>query len=201
MQIPVALERLVFEFSRFPGVGRKTAQRLAFNILRYTTEETQNLTDALTQVKEQIRYCSVCSGFTDIDPCAICSHSSRDHQQVCVVEQPNNIFQIEKSGIFKGVYHVLMGAISPLDSIGPEQLNVKKLRNRIENNKISELILATNPTVKGEATALYLQQEFAGKISTITRLACGIPAGGDLEYVDDITLMEAFYGRHTVNNE
>ena len=201
MQIPVALERLVFEFSRFPGVGRKTAQRLAFNILRYTTEETQNLTDALTQVKEQIRYCSVCSGFTDIDPCAICSHSSRDHQQVCVVEQPNNIFQIEKSGVFKGVYHVLMGAISPLDGIGPEQLNVKKLRNRIENNKIRELILATNPTVKGEATALYLQQEFAGKISTITRLACGIPAGGDLEYVDDVTLMEAFYGRHTVNNE
>jgi len=102
MQIPVALERLVFEFSRFPGVGRKTAQRLAFNILRYTTEETQNLTDALIQVKEQIRYCSVCSGFTDIDPCAICSHSSRDQQQVCVVEQPNNIFPIEKSGVFKG---------------------------------------------------------------------------------------------------
>ena len=200
MQIPVALERLVFEFSRFPGVGRKTAQRLAYNILRYTTEETQNLTDALIQVKEQIRYCSVCSGFTDIDPCAICSHSSRDQQQVCVVEQPNNIFQIEKSGVFKGVYHVLMGAISPLDGIGPEQLNVKKLRNRIENTKINELILATNPTVKGEATALYLQQEFAGKISTITRLACGIPAGGDLEYVDDVTLMEAFYGRHTVNN-
>ena len=200
MQIPVALERLVFEFSRFPGVGRKTAQRLAFNILRYTTEETQNLTDALIQVKEQIRYCSVCSGFTDIDPCAICSHSSRDQQQVCVVEQPNNIFQIEKSGVFKGVYHVLMGAISPLDGIGPEQLNVKKLRSRIENTKINELILATNPTVKGEATALYLQQEFAGKISTITRLACGIPAGGDLEYVDDVTLMEAFYGRHTVNN-
>ena len=201
MQIPVALERLVFEFSRFPGVGRKTAQRLAFNILRYTTEETQNLSDALIQVKEQIRYCSVCSGFTDIDPCVICSHSSRDQQQVCVVEQPNNIFQIEKSGVFKGVYHVLMGSISPLDGIGPEQLNVKKLRNRIENNKISELILATNPTVKGEATALYLQHEFAGKISTITRLACGIPAGGDLEYVDDVTLMEAFYGRHTVNNE
>ena len=118
-----------------------------------------------------------------------------------MVEQPNNIFPIEKSGVFKGVYHVLMGAISPLDGIGPEQLNLKKLRNRIENKKISELILATNPTIKGEATALYLQHEFAGKISTISRLACGIPAGGDLEYVDDVTLMEAFYGRHTVNNE
>ncbi|MBC8260171.1 MAG: recombination protein RecR [SAR324 cluster bacterium] len=199
MQIPVALERLVYEFSRFPGVGRKTAQRLAFNILRYTSEETQNLADALVQVKEQIRYCSVCSGFTDVDPCSICSHTGRDQEQVCVVEQPNNIFPIEKSGVFKGVYHVLMGAISPLDGIGPEQLNLHKLRNRIANKNINEMIIATNPTVKGEATALYLQHEFAGNISKITRLACGIPAGGDLEYVDDITLMEAFSGRHTIN--
>jgi recombination protein RecR len=200
MQIPVALERLVYEFSRFPGVGRKTAQRLAFSILRYSQQETQNLADALTEVKEQIRYCSVCSGFTDIDPCAICSHAGREQEQVCVVEQPNNIFPIEKSGVFKGVYHVLMGAISPLDGIGPEQLNIKNLRKRAENSAIKELIIATNPTVKGEATALFLQQEFSGKISTITRLACGIPAGGDLEYVDDVTLMEAFSGRHKLYN-
>jgi recombination protein RecR len=200
MQIPVALERLVYEFSRFPGVGRKTAQRLAFSILRYSQQETQNLADALTEVKEQIRYCSVCSGFTDIDPCAICSHTGREQEQVCVVEQPNNIFPIEKSGVFKGVYHVLMGAISPLDGIGPEQLNIKNLRKRVENSAIKELIIATNPTVKGEATALFLQQEFSGKISTITRLACGIPAGGDLEYVDDVTLMEAFSGRHKLYN-
>ena len=200
MQIPVALERLVYEFSRFPGVGRKTAQRLAFSILRYSKQETQNLADALTEVKEQIRYCSVCSGFTDIDPCGICSHAGREQEQVCVVEQPNNIFPIEKSGVFKGVYHVLMGAISPLDGIGPEQLNIKNLRKRAENSAIKELIIATNPTVKGEATALFLQQEFSGKISTITRLACGIPAGGDLEYVDDVTLMEAFSGRHKLYN-
>ena len=200
MQIPVALERLVYEFSRFPGVGRKTAQRLAFSILRYSQQETQNLADALTEVKEQIRYCSVCSGFTDIDPCAICSHAGREQEQVCVVEQPNNIFPIENSGVFKGVYHVLMGAISPLDGIGPEQLNIKNLRKRVENSAIKELIIATNPTVKGEATALFLQQEFSGKISTITRLACGIPAGGDLEYVDDVTLMEAFSGRHKLYN-
>ena len=128
MQIPVALERLVYEFSRFPGVGRKTAQRLAFSILHYSQQETQNLADALTEVKAQIRYCSVCSGFTDIDPCSICSHAGRDHELVCVVEQPNNIFPIEKSGVFKGVYHVLMGAISPMDGIGPEQLNIKNLR-------------------------------------------------------------------------
>lgn len=200
MQIPVALERLVYEFSRFPGVGRKTAQRLAFSILHYSQQETQNLADALTEVKAQIRYCSVCSGFTDIDPCSICSHAGRDHELVCVVEQPNNIFPIEKSGVFKGIYHVLMGAISPLDGIGPDQLNIKNLRNRVEESAIKELIIATNPTVKGEATALFLQQEFSGKISTITRLACGIPAGGDLEYVDDVTLMEAFSGRHELYN-
>ena len=200
MQIPVALERLVYEFSRFPGVGRKTAQRLAFSILRYSQQETQNLADALIQVKEQIRYCSVCSGFTDIDPCAICSHTGRENEQICVVEQPNNIFPIEKSGVFKGVYHVLMGAISPLDGIGPEQLNIKNLRKRVEESAIKEMIIATNPTVKGEATALFLQQEFSREITTITRLACGIPAGGDLEYVDDVTLMEAFSGRHKFYN-
>ena len=200
MHIPVALERLIYEFSRFPGVGRKTAQRLAFSILRYSHQETQNLADALTQVKEQIRYCSICSGFTDIDPCTICSHAGREHEQICVVEQPNNIFPIEKSGVFKGVYHVLMGAISPLDGIGPEQLNVKNLRKRVEESTIKEMIIATNPTVKGEATALFLQQEFSMEITTITRLACGIPAGGDLEYVDDITLMEAFSGRHKFYN-
>ena len=200
MQIPAALERLIEEFSKFPGVGRKTAQRLAFSILRYTPEEIHNLTDALSEVKEKIRFCSVCSGFTDTDPCTICTNYGRDQRQLYVVEQPNNIFPIENSGAYKGVYHVLMGAISPLDGIGPQQLNLAKLRSRINENQINELILATNPTVKGEATALFLQQEFSSKIPNITRLACGIPAGGDLEYVDDITLMEAFSGRHTITN-
>ena len=198
MQIPAALERLIDEFSRFPGVGRKTAQRLALSILRYTPVEIYNLTEALTQVKEKIRFCSICSGFTDTDPCYICTNSGRDQRQLCVVEQPNNIFPIENSGAYKGVYHVLMGAISPLDGIGPQQLNLAKLRSRVNEKHINELILATNPTVKGEATALFLQQEFSSKIPYITRLACGIPAGGDLEYVDDITLMEAFSGRHTI---
>ena len=200
MQIPAALARLIEEFSKFPGVGRKTAQRLALNILRYTPEELNNLTGALKQVKEEIRFCSVCSGFTDTDPCSICTNSGRDQRQLCVVEQPNNIFPIENSGAYKGVYHVLMGAISPLDGIGPQQLNLANLHSRINENQISELILATNPTVKGEATALFLQQEFSSTIPNITRLACGIPAGGDLEYVDDITLMEAFSGRHTISN-
>ena len=196
MQIPIALERLVSEFSRFPGVGRKTAQRLAFSVLRYSKQETINLTDALINVKEQIIFCSICSGFTDIDPCGICCHPDREHNQICVVEQPNNIFPIEKSGVFRGLYHALMGAISPLEGIGPEQLNINNLRKRVGENNIKELIIATNQTVKGEATALFLQQEFSEKIPLISRLACGIPAGGDLEYVDDYTLMEAFSGRN-----
>ena len=196
MQIPVALERLVYEFSRFPGVGRKTAQRLAFSILRYSGEEAQNLIDSIVQVKDNIRYCTVCSGFTDVDPCLICSNVSRENNQLCVVEQPNNIFPIEKSGVFRGLYHVLLGAISPLDGVGPEQLNINKLRKRVEENEIKALIIATNPTVKGEATALFLQQEFVGKISNITRLACGIPAGGDLEYVDDVTMTNLLINYH-----
>ncbi len=198
MQFPIALERLVYELSRLPGVGRKTAQRLAFNILRYSDEETQNLVDALIKVKEQIKLCSICAGFTDLDPCRICGDVNREPDKICIVEHPNNIFPIEKSGVFKGMYHVLKGAISPLDGIGPEQLNIKKLRERIENGEIRELIIATNPTVKGEATALFLHQEFSRKISIITRLACGIPAGGDLEYVDDVTMTEAFFGRNKI---
>ena len=195
MQIPAPLERLVEEFSRFPGVGRKTAQRLAFRVLSYTPEEARNFAEAIVRVKEQIRPCSSCFIFTDNDPCDICSSSSRERSQLCVVEQANNVLAIEKSGIFHGLYHVLNGAVSPLDGIGPEQLTVPQLRERIRRENIDELILATNPTVQGEATAMFLQHEFEHQVSHITRLARGLPAGGDLEYVDDVTLSEAFSGR------
>ncbi|HJL87454.1 MAG TPA: recombination mediator RecR [SAR324 cluster bacterium] len=195
MQIPAPLERLVEEFSRFPGVGRKTAQRLAFRVLSYTPEEARNFAEAIVRVKEQIRPCSSCFIFTDNDPCDICSSSSRERNQLCVVEQANNVLAIEKSGIFHGLYHVLNGAVSPLDGIGPEQLTVPQLRERIRRENIDELILATNPTVQGEATAMFLQHEFEHQVSRITRLARGLPAGGDLEYVDDVTLSEAFSGR------
>ena len=195
MQIPAPLERLVEEFSRFPGVGRKTAQRLAFRVLSYTPEEARNFAEAIVRVKEQIRPCSSCFIFTDNDPCDICSSSSRKRSQLCVVEQANNVLPIEKSGIFHGLYHVLNGAVSPLDGIGPEQLTVPQLRERIRRENIDELILATNPTVQGEATAMFLQHEFEHQVSRITRLARGLPAGGDLEYVDDVTLSEAFSGR------
>ena len=195
MQIPAPLERLVEEFSRFPGVGRKTAQRLAFRVLSYTPEEARNFAEAIVRVKEQIRPCSTCFIFTDNDPCDICSSSSRERSQLCVVEQANNVLPIEKSGIFHGLYHVLNGAVSPLDGIGPEQLTVPQLRERIRRENIDELILATNPTVQGEATAMFLQHEFEHQVTRITRLARGLPAGGDLEYVDDVTLSEAFSGR------
>ena len=195
MQIPTPLERLVEEFSRFPGVGRKTAQRLAFRILNYSPNEARNFAEAIVQVKEKIRPCSNCFIFTDNDPCNICSSMTRERSQLCVVEQANNVLPIEKSGIFRGLYHVLNGAVSPLDGIGPEQLTVPELRERIQRENIDELILATNPSVQGEATAMFLQQEFEHEVSRITRLARGLPAGGDLDYIDDITLSEAFSGR------
>ena len=195
MQIPASLERLVEEFSRFPGIGRKTAQRLAFRVLSYSPDEARNFAEAIVRVKEQIRPCSSCFVFTDNDPCDICSSNSRERTQLCVVEQANNILPIEKSGIFHGLYHVLNGSISPLDGIGPEQLTVAQLKQRIQNEQIEELILATNPTVQGEATALFLQHEFENQVTRITRLARGLPAGGDLDYVDDVTLSEAFSGR------
>ena len=195
MQIPAPLERLVEEFSRFPGVGRKTAQRLAFQILSYTPNEARNFAEAIVQVKEKIRPCSNCFIFTDNDPCKICSSMSRERSQLCVVEQANNVLPIEKSGIFRGLYHVLNGAVSPLDGIGPEQLTVPQLRARIKREDIDEMILATNPTVQGEATAMFLQHEFEHQVSRITRLARGLPVGGDLDYIDDITLSEAFSGR------
>ncbi len=195
MQIPESLERLIEEFSKFPGVGRKTSQRLAFNMLHYTLQEAERLAEAIVEVKQRIRPCTVCFSFTESDPCPICQDPTRNRAIICVVEQPNNIFPIEKSGVFRGLYHVLMGAISPLDGIGPDQLKFSELRRRVENEEVTELILATHPTVKGEATSLFLQQALAGKGTKITRLARGIPAGGDLEYVDDVTLIEAFSGR------
>lgn len=195
MQIPAPMERLIGELSRLPGIGRKTAQRLAFNILRYSPEEAANLAEAIIEVKRRIHHCSICFSFTDSNPCKICQDLRRNRQVICIVEQPNNIFMIEKSQGYHGLYHVLMGAISPLDGIGPDQLKFRELLERIEGADIQELIIATNPTVQGEATSFFLQQELEEKVPKITRLARGLPAGGDLEYVDDVTLTQAFIGR------
>ena len=195
MQYPESLERLSLELSRLPGIGKKTALRLTFGILRYTPEEAANLAEAIRQVKERIHHCDVCNGFTDLGTCLVCSNKMRNQRLICVVEQPNNVFQIERSRVYQGVYHVLLGALSPLEGIGPNQLQICSLRKRLEKDGADELILATNPTVQGEATAGFLQSELADLVPQITRLARGLPAGGDLEYVDEITLQEAFSGR------
>lgn len=195
MQIPESLDRLMQELSKLPGIGRKTALRLVFGILQYSEEEVENLAEAIMDVKRRIRHCSICFSFTESDPCPICRDETRNRSIICVVEQPNNVFPIEKSGVYYGLYHVLMGTISPLDGIGPEQLKISELKHRLRSGEVQELILATHPTVKGEATSLFLQQAFGQKAVKITRLARGIPAGGDLEYVDDVTLIEAFSGR------
>ena len=195
MQYPESLDRLSRELSRLPGIGKKTALRLAFGILRYTPEEAANLEEAIRQVKERIHHCDVCNGFTDLRTCSVCSNQMRNQRLICVVEQPNNVFQIERSRVYQGVYHVLLGALSPLEGIGPDQLQIRSLRKRLEKDGADELILATNPTVQGEATAGFLQSELADLVPQITRLARGLPAGGDLEYVDEITLQEAFSGR------
>ncbi|MGK5094811.1 recombination mediator RecR [Deltaproteobacteria bacterium TL4] len=200
MELPASLERLIQEFARLPGIGRKTAQRLAFGVLRYNDEEASHLAEAVLGVKKHIHYCQICYGFTDVDPCRICQNRTRQQEVICIVEQPNNIFSIEKSQIFKGLYHVLMGSISPMDGVGPDQLRIRELRERVSQGKIQELIIATNPTVPGEATALFLQHEFERFVPKISRLARGLPAGGDLEYTDDVTMVQAFSGRVLVRS-
>lgn len=195
MNIPASLERLVQELARLPGIGQKTAQRLAFSILRYDDNTARHLAEAVLQVKEKIRFCETCSGFSEEALCQICQDPRRDERVICVVEQPADIYVIERSGAFRGRYHVLMGAISPLDGIGPEQLKIRQLAARLEKQPAQELIIATNPSIQGEATALHLSRVLAGKAEKITRLARGMPVGGNLEFTDDVTLNQAFSGR------
>jgi recombination protein RecR len=200
MNIPQSLERLVSELSRLPGVGQKTAQRLAFAILRDNPERAQALAQAVLDVKAKIRFCEECFGYAEDVRCGICADARRDPGLICAVEQPNDIYVIERSGVFHGRYHVLMGTISPLDGIGPEQLKVRELVARCERTPVQEVILATNPSIPGEATALYLSQVLAGKVGKITRLARGMPVGANLEFTDDVTLNQAFSGRQSFAN-
>ena len=195
MNIPASLERLVQELARLPGIGQKTAQRLAFSILRYDDLTARHLAEAVLQVKEKIRFCENCCGFSEEALCLICRDPRRDERLICVVEQPADIYVIERSGAFRGRYHVLMGAISPLDGIGPEQLKIRQLAARLEKQPAQELIIATNPSIQGEATALHLSRVLVGKAEKITRLARGMPVGANLEFTDDVTLNQAFSGR------
>jgi recombination protein RecR len=197
MPLPDPFVKLIEELQRLPGVGPKGAQRLAFFLLKTPREQTDRLVKAIQDLKEQITYCSECSNITDSDPCAYCRSEDRDHHVICVVEEPQNVGVIEKTREFKGVYHVLMGAISPLQGIGPDELKIKGLLARISNG-VSEVILATNPNVEGEATAIYLARLLKPLGVRVTRIAMGVPVGSDLEYADEVTMHKALEGRREV---
>jgi recombination protein RecR len=197
MSLPDSLTRLIEELQRLPGIGPKGAQRLAFFILRTPREQTERLVEALREVKERVTYCSVCNNITDVDPCAYCSNQTRDQQVICVVEEPQNVSAVEKTREFKGVYHVLMGALSPLQGIGPDDLKIHGLLARVASG-VSEVILATNPNVEGEATAIYLARLLKPLGVKVTRIAMGVPVGSDLEYTDEVTMHKAIEGRREV---
>jgi recombination protein RecR len=195
MARPDPLSRLVEQFQRLPGIGSKSAQRLAFHILKTPREEVERLAEAMRDVKDRVTYCSTCSNITDIDPCYYCTDGSRDHRLLCVVEQPENVSAVEKTRDFKGLYHVLMGALSPLHGIGPDDLKIKDLLTRVGQGRIEEVILATNPNVEGEATAIYLAKLLKPLGVRVTRIAMGVPVGSDLDYADEVTMQRAMEGR------
>ncbi len=198
MSQPEPLVRLIEELKKLPGIGAKSAGRLAFHILRTPRDETERLCDAVRDVKEHVTYCSVCNNITDVDPCGICSDARRQRQMMCVVEEPQNVGAIEKTREFKGLYHVLMGALSPLQGVGPDDLKIRGLLERVGAGGVEEVILATNPTVEGEATAIYLARLLKPLGVRVTRIATGIPVGSDLEYADEVTMGKAMEGRREV---
>jgi recombination protein RecR len=189
------MTRLIDELKKLPGIGSKTAQRLAFHILRSSDDDAEALAGAVRDVKANLRLCSVCNNITDVDPCVYCSSATRNQRLVCVVEEPTNIASIEKTKHFNGVYHVLHGSISPLHGIGPEQLRISNLARRVQDGQVDEVIIATNPTVEGEATATYLSGHLRRPGLKVTRIAMGIPVGSDIEYTDEITMLKAMEGR------
>ena len=192
---PVSMKLLIEEFAKMPGIGPKTAQRLAFYILRSPKNEADALAGAIHKVKESVRFCKVCNNLSDEDTCEICKSSFRNRSILCVVEEPNDISAIEKGGNFDGIYHVLLGSLSPLDGIGPSELKIKELLERVKREKFKEIIIATDFNTEGEATALYLLKVLKGAGARLTRVAYGIPVGGDLEYADQATIAKAFEGR------
>jgi recombination protein RecR len=196
--LPDPLARLVEQLQKLPGIGAKGAQRLAFHILKNPRDDAERLCDAIRDVKERVTYCSTCHNITEADPCAYCTSASRDQRVICVVEEPQNVSVIEKTREFRGLYHVLMGALSPLHGVGPDDLKIKSLLARVANGGVEEIILATNPTVEGEATALYLARLLKPLGVRVTRIAMGIPVGSDLEYADEVTMTRAMEGRREV---
>lgn len=192
------MARLIEELRKLPGIGAKSAQRLAFHILRSSNEDAEALSDAVRDVKARLRLCSICNNITDVDPCLYCSSPTRNQRLICVIEEPTNIASIEKTGNYNGVYHVLHGTLSPLHGVGPEHLRTGNLEQRIKRGEIDEVILATSATIEGEATAHYLAELLHHAGTRISRIATGIPAGSDIEYVDEVTMTRALEGRRDV---
>lgn len=194
--IPDTIEKLIEEFSRFPGIGRKTAQRMTFNVLKSSTEEASTLAKAIIDMKSKIKFCNICHGITEENPCLICKDVKRDPSLICVIEDPADIYTLEKNRIFNGLYHVLGGLLSPLDGVGPEDININTLINRLKPGY--EVIIATNSSIEGETTSLYIAKLLNEKSINITRLATGIPMGTNLEYIDDATIQRAIEGRTAI---
>ncbi|MGO1369642.1 MAG: recombination mediator RecR [Senegalia sp. (in: firmicutes)] len=189
------LAKLIEEFAKLPGIGKKTAQRLAFHVLNMNNEDAASLATSIVDAKKNIKYCSNCYNLTDIDPCRICSSKKRDDSIICVVEDPKDIVAMERTRDFNGLYHVLHGSISPMEGIGPDEIKIKELLDRLKGDKVEELILATNPNIEGEATAMYIGRLLKPLGVKTTRIAHGIPVGGDLDYADEVTLAKALEGR------
>ncbi len=189
------LDQLIAELKRIPGIGAKTAQRIAFHILGLPQEDARRLADAIQEVKKKIFYCSVCNNITHLDPCSMCADGERSSESLCIVEQPYNISSIEKTGIYHGRYHVLLGTLAPLRGVGPEELNLDKLIRRVEKGSFREIIIATNPTSEGEATALYVAKILKDFPVQLTRLAMGLPVGSDIDFADQVTIKKALEGR------
>lgn len=197
-QYPKSLGKLINELSKLPGIGDKTAQRLAFHVLSLSDKEAEALADAVVEAKHTLKYCSCCGNFTDKDPCDICADKERRQDVICVVESPKDVVAIERVGEYDGKYHVLHGVISAMEGIGPEDINLKSLITRLQNSEVQELIIATNPTIEGEATATYLARLIKPAGIKVTRIANGIPVGGDLEFTDKVTLLKAIEGRREI---
>jgi len=195
MKRPPAVIELIDELKKLPGIGQKTAERLSFFLMRSKTDQANKLASAIKNIKDKIILCSVCYGITEADPCGICSDTSRDQKQICVVEEPYDVYVMENMSYFKGVYHVLMGVISPLDGIGPDDLNIENLKEKVSAKKIREVILATNPNMEGESTAVYISKVLKPLDVKVTRIARGLPVGSDIEYADSVTLLKSLEGR------
>ncbi|MGL4912131.1 MAG: recombination mediator RecR [Romboutsia sp.] len=193
-----SITRLIEEFSKLPGVGRKTAQRLAFHVINMNVNDVESLSKAIIEAKREIKYCSICCNITDTDPCSMCSNKNRDSGVICVVEDPRDVAAMERTREFKGQYHVLNGVISPMDGIGPDMIKVKELIQRLGTQDVREIIMATNPTIEGEATAMYIARLLKPMGIKVTRIAHGLPVGGDLEYADEVTISKALEGRREI---